>query len=83
MAIFAVMTGLWCIVGRALVAHRFVAATMRRLAAVLLPWVLIGLGLWILSDAIGLVRPVPRPPVSESVTPGLSYRRTYSSCPGA
>ena len=53
--IFAVMTGLWCVVGRTLVTHRLVAATMRRLAGVLLPWVLIGLGLWILSDAIGLV----------------------------
>lgn len=54
-AIFAVMTGLWCAVGRALVSHRLVAATMRRLATVLLPYVLIGLGLWILSDAVGLV----------------------------
>lgn len=54
-AIFAVMTGLWCVVGRALVSHRLVAATMRRLATVLLPYVLIGLGLWILSDAVGLV----------------------------
>jgi cadmium resistance protein CadD (predicted permease) len=59
-AIFAVMTGLWCIVGRALVTHRLVAGTMRRLAGVLLPWVLIGLGLWILTDAIGLVWPGPR-----------------------
>ncbi|MFM7136134.1 MAG: cadmium resistance transporter [Planctomycetota bacterium] len=56
-AIFAVMTAVWCVVGRALVTHRLVAASMRRLAAVLLPWVLIGLGLWILKDAIGLVRP--------------------------
>lgn len=55
-AIFAVMTGLWCVVGHALVSHRLVAATMRRLATVLLPYVLIGLGLWILSDAVGLVR---------------------------
>lgn len=56
-AIFAVMTAVWCAVGRALVTHRLVAATMRRAAAVLLPWVLIGLGLWILRDAISLVRP--------------------------
>ena len=55
--IFAVMTAVWCIVGRSLVTHRLVAATMQRAAAVLLPYVLIGLGLWILSDAIGLVMP--------------------------
>jgi len=34
----------------ALVTASLIAATMRRLAAVLLPWVLIGLGLWILSE---------------------------------
>lgn len=56
-AIFALMTALWCAVGRALVTHRLVATTMRRLAGVLLPWVLIALGLWILKDAIVLVRP--------------------------
>jgi cadmium resistance protein CadD (predicted permease) len=58
-AIFAAMTALWCIAGRALVTHRLVAATMRRLAGVLLPWVLIALGLWILKDATSLVRPTP------------------------
>jgi len=58
-AIFAAMTGVWCVVGRALVTHRLVAATMRRLAGVLLPWVLIALGLWILKDATSLVRPTP------------------------
>lgn len=56
-AIFAVMTAVWCVAGRALVTHRLVAATMRRLAAVLLPYVLVALGLWILRDAIPLVRP--------------------------
>lgn len=55
-AIFAVMTGVWCVVGRTLVAHRLVAATMRRLAGVLLPWALIALGLWILKDTLPLVR---------------------------
>lgn len=52
--VFAAMTAVWCVVGRALVTHRLVAATMRRASGVLLPWVLIGLGLWILSDAVGL-----------------------------
>jgi len=51
--IFAVMTAVWCMVGRTLVTHRLLAATMRRLSTQLLPWVLIGLGLWILRDAFG------------------------------
>lgn len=56
--IFAVMTGLWCVGGNLLVNHRLVAATMRRLAGRLLPWVLIVLGLGILAGARGLVMPV-------------------------
>lgn len=56
--IFAVMTGLWCVGGNLLVNHRLVAATMRRLAGKLLPWVLIVLGLCILAGARGLVMPV-------------------------
>lgn len=59
-AIFAVMTAVWCVVGRALVTHRLVAVTMRRLAGVVLPYVLIGLGIWILKDAISLVSPASR-----------------------
>ena len=58
--IFAVMTGLWCIGGNLLVNHRLIAATMRRLAGKLLPWVLIVLGLCILAGARGLVMPVQR-----------------------
>jgi cadmium resistance protein CadD (predicted permease) len=56
-AIFAVMTGLWCVGGNLLVNHRLVAATMRRLAAKLLPWVLIVLGLCILAGARRLIWP--------------------------
>lgn len=56
--IFAIMTGLWCVGGNLLVNHRLVAATMRRLAGRLLPWVLIVLGLVILAGARGLVMPV-------------------------
>jgi cadmium resistance protein CadD (predicted permease) len=56
--IFAIMTGLWCVGGNLLVNHRLVAATMRRLAGRLLPWVLIVLGLCILAGARGLVMPV-------------------------
>ena len=58
-AIFAVMTGLWCVGGNLLVNHRLLAATMRRLASRLLPWVLIVLGLSILAGARGLVWPTP------------------------
>jgi cadmium resistance protein CadD (predicted permease) len=64
-AIFAIMTGLWCVGGNLLVNHRLVAATMRRLASRLLPWVLIVLGLCILAGARGLVWPEqPAPPAS-------------------
>lgn len=52
--VFFAMTAVWCVVGRALVTHRLLAASMRRASAGLLPWVLIGLGLWILKDAEGL-----------------------------
>ena len=62
MAIFAVMTGLWCVGGNLLVNHRLIAATMRRLASRLLPWVLIVLGLCILAGARGLVWPEPNAP---------------------
>lgn len=50
-AVFAVMTAVWCVAGYALVNHRLLAASMRRLSGLLLPYVLIGLGLWILIGA--------------------------------
>jgi cadmium resistance protein CadD (predicted permease) len=56
-AVFAALTGVWCVAGHLLVNHRLVASSMRRLSGLLLPYVLIGLGLWILRDAIGLVMP--------------------------
>jgi cadmium resistance protein CadD (predicted permease) len=56
-AVFAALTGAWCVAGHLLVNHRLVASSMRRLSGLLLPYVLIGLGLWILRDAIGLVMP--------------------------
>lgn len=55
--IFVIMTGLWCAGGNLLVNHRLIAATMRRWAAMLLPWVLIVLGICILAGARGLVWP--------------------------
>jgi cadmium resistance protein CadD (predicted permease) len=82
-AIFAVMTGLWCLVGRALVTHPLVAATMRRLAGVLLPYVLIGLGLWILSGAIGLVWTTPPASAHEPPASGMSCLPSSPCHPGA
>lgn len=61
LAVFAAMTVVWCVGGYLLVSHRLVAGTMQRLARVLLPYVLILLGLWILSDAIPLVVPSAEP----------------------
>lgn len=49
--VFAAMTAVWCMAGHFLVNHRLVAASMRRLSGLLLPYVLIGLGLWILFGA--------------------------------
>lgn len=73
--IFAVMTAVWCVAGRALVTHRLVAATMRRAAVVLLPYVLIGLGLWILSDAVGLILPAADAcPTHDRVDVGRAWR---------
>jgi cadmium resistance protein CadD (predicted permease) len=57
MAVFAAMTVLWCMAGILLVTHPLVAGSIRRIARPLLPFVLIALGLWILSGAIGLVVP--------------------------
>ena len=56
--VFALMTGLWCLAGNLLVSHPRISGSMRRLSRILLPYVLIVLGVWILSDAIGLFLPV-------------------------
>ncbi len=48
-AIFAVLTGLWCYAAYRLVNHPSIGAPVRRYAPRLVPFVLIGLGLWILS----------------------------------
>ncbi len=53
--VFVIMTFAWCLAGFLLVSHRLVASTMQRLAKALLPYVLVALGLWILSGARGLV----------------------------
>ncbi len=50
-AVFAVMTAVWCALAYALVSHRAGAALMQRWGHAILPVVLILLGLWIASDA--------------------------------
>ncbi|WP_437821090.1 cadmium resistance transporter [Sorangium sp. So ce1078] len=56
-AVFAVMTGAFCALGHHLVHHPILGSRIRRHGRVALPFVLIGLGLWILSDALALARP--------------------------
>jgi cadmium resistance protein CadD (predicted permease) len=48
-AIFALLTGLWCYAAHRLVNHPELGAPVRRYAPRLVPYVLIALGLWILS----------------------------------
>lgn len=52
-SIFAVMTGLWCLLAHRLATHRALAGPIRRYGHVILPLVLIALGLHILSRAPG------------------------------
>ena len=49
--IFMAMTGLWCAIGYYLVNHRLVAGRIRKTGHIILPFVLIGLGLYILVDS--------------------------------
>ncbi|MFM8577612.1 MAG: hypothetical protein ACKOCN_02240 [Planctomycetaceae bacterium] len=51
-----------------------VAATMRRLSGVLLPWVLIALGLWILKDALPLIRPAADPEADQAAAEPDGFR---------
>jgi cadmium resistance protein CadD (predicted permease) len=48
-AIFALLTALWCYAAYRLVIHPSIGAPVRRYAPRLVPYVLIALGLWILS----------------------------------
>ncbi|WP_437517883.1 cadmium resistance transporter [Sorangium sp. So ce1099] len=78
-AVFAVMTGALCALGHHLVNHPVLGSRIRRHGRVALPFVLIGLGLWILSDALALIRPAPAagpPPASvEEVDSAIAARR--------
>ena len=54
--VFAVMTAIWCAAGHALVNNRLAGQHVRRSAHMALPFVLVSLGLCILSDALVLLR---------------------------
>lgn len=54
--VFAVMTAAWCALGYLMVNNPLIGHRIRRHGHVLLPVVLIGLGLYILSDAVALIR---------------------------
>jgi cadmium resistance protein CadD (predicted permease) len=56
-AIFAVMTVIWCVLGHALVNNPLIGGRIRHYGRMALPFVLIGLGLWIWSSALVLLRP--------------------------
>jgi len=53
--VFAAMTVLWCALGYALVSNRWIGEFVTRIARWALPFVLIGLGLHILSGALVLL----------------------------
>jgi cadmium resistance protein CadD (predicted permease) len=55
-AVFAVMTAFWCAAGYWLVHHPILGARIRTYGHVALPFVLIGLGLYILADARALIQ---------------------------
>lgn len=55
-AIFAVMTAAWCWAGYRLVRNRWIGGRLRRYGHVLLPFVLVTLGIYILSGARVLLR---------------------------
>ena len=52
--VFAVMTAVWCAAGYGLVNNRVAGQHVGRYGHVVLPFVLVGLGLYILSDALVL-----------------------------
>jgi len=53
--VFAILTAVWCAIGYALVNNRVAGRHIRRYGHVALPFVLIGLGLYILSGAVALL----------------------------
>jgi cadmium resistance protein CadD (predicted permease) len=49
--VFMLMTAVWCIAAYYLVNHPLVASRIRRIGHVVMPFVLIGLGIYILAQA--------------------------------
>lgn len=54
-SVFIAMTALWCITAYYLVNHPLLASRIRRIGHIVLPFVLIGLGIYILTDSFLLV----------------------------
>jgi cadmium resistance protein CadD (predicted permease) len=50
-AVFLVMTGLWCVVARYLVHHPMLGQPIRKYGRILMPWVLVALGAYILAES--------------------------------
>lgn len=48
--VFAIMTGLWCMIGHWLVHHEVIGVRLRQYGHVALPFVLVGIGLFIVSE---------------------------------
>ena len=49
--ILMALTGVWCMIAYYLVNHPFIATRVRNVGHILTPFVLIGLGIYILADA--------------------------------
>jgi cadmium resistance protein CadD (predicted permease) len=54
-AIFLAVTAVWCALAYYLVNHQLIATRLRRVGHIVLPFVLIGLGAYILANAFLLV----------------------------
>ena len=50
-AVFIAMTAVWCIASYYFVNHPLVASKIRRIGHIILPFVLIGLGIYILTES--------------------------------
>jgi cadmium resistance protein CadD (predicted permease) len=50
-SVVIVLTGVWCGIAAYLVNHSFLAERFRRIASKVLPFVLVGLGIYILTEA--------------------------------
>lgn len=56
--IFMVMTAVWCIIAYCLVGHRLIATRIRKIGHIIFPFVLIGLGIFILLSSFS--QPAPQ-----------------------